>query len=112
MVQGQAGQHVLLPAHEDGECEDGVRDEGEEPGRIERLLFHISCSISVSVSTLLAPIHWPAASYSVPPGPIYWFNVCILKEECRTETQSELPAESSPSYPEVGGGRWEVEGFY
>ena len=63
VVQGKAGQHVILPAHEDGECEDKVRDEGEEPGRIEILLFHISSS--VSVSTLLALIHWPAASYTL-----------------------------------------------
>ena len=106
VVQGQAGQDVILPAHEDSEGEDKVRDEGEEPEVIERLLFHISPS--GSLSTLLAPIHWPAAS-CVPPGLtypyLYWFNlnVCILKEECRRETQSELPAESSPSYPEGGG---------
>ena len=30
---------------------------------------------------------------------------CLYLEECRTETESVLPAESSPSYPEVGGGR-------
>ena len=39
VVQGEAGQHVVLAAHEDGEREDKVGDEGEEPGQ-SRLLVN------------------------------------------------------------------------
>ena len=34
VVQREAGQHVVLSAHEDGQGEDEVRDECEEPGQI------------------------------------------------------------------------------